>query len=338
MNRTILLSLLLLSLACAGLRADVIVFTNGDRLTGKIETYDGEKITIDKTPAGKITVEMKNVRSFSTDGPIDIVLADGSTIHQQVSLGPDGQIALAPGGTIAPQNIPLPKIKKLNPPPEKWSGNIVVGGLLTRGNTDTDNFNASAHLVRRGEQDRITLDAGYIYGRERINGIPGKHETENNWFFEGKYDYFFTPKLYGYLDARVERDLIADIDLRLTPGAGLGYQWIDTPNLAFNTEIGASWLYRSYSHDGSTSNASLRAAYHLTGKINDKVSFFHNFEYFPGVDKISDYFFDTDAGLRATLTEHMFTEVKVEYRYDSMPAPGKGPNDQRFILGVGWNF
>src|SRR5690348_14031823 len=283
---TCLLVLVTILSATSVLHADEVVFNNGDHLTGKIVTYDGEKLTIDTPMAGKISVDWKNIRTFSSDQPINVVLSDGTIIHQKVVAAEgDRQIAIGPDASIAPQNIPLSRIKKINPPPEKWAGNVVVGGLIARGNTDTDSLNASAHFVRRGEKDRLTFDAGYIYGREKVDGL-GKHETENNWFIEGKYDYFFTPRFYGYGDARVERDIIAGVSLRLTPGAGIGYQWIEKPRLSFNTEAGAAWLYRAYSHDGSNDSASLRLAYHLTGKLNDKVGFFHNFEYFPALDRI----------------------------------------------------
>jgi hypothetical protein len=34
----------------------------------------------------------------------------------------------------------------------------------------------------------------------------------------------------------------------------------------------------------------------------------------------------------------MFGEAKVEWKYDSTPAPGAEKNDLRWVLGVGWTF
>jgi len=245
-------------------------------------------------------------------------------------------VAIAPGGALQPQNIPLAQVKYVNFK-EGWTGNVVAGGSLVRGNTNTDTFNASGRLVRRGERDRITLDAGFLYGRQQTPG-DGKHETANDWWIGGQYDYFFTPKFYGYANARVERDVIAGISLRLTPGGGLGYQWFDRPDFHLKTEAGVSWLYRDYSHDGSDETVAARLAYHVDKKLNKQVSVFHDFEYFPGLESLSNYYFDTDAGVRADITDHMFSEFKVLYKYDARPAPGKGSSDQQFILGVGWNF
>jgi putative salt-induced outer membrane protein YdiY len=325
----------IVALGFSAVKADDIIFKNGDHLTGKVDGYDGSKLTVSGTPAGTVSIELKNVKTFSTADAVNVVLKDGTVLHQKIVASPDGQIALPPGSPI--QHVPFANLKAINPPPIRWTGNVVVGGTLTRGNTDTDDFNASLHLEHKTEKDRLSFDAGYLYSREHIQG-GGFHETQNNWFGEAKYEDFFNKKLYGYGDVRAEQDVIADIDLRLTPGVGLGYQWIDTPKWKFNTEAGISWLYRSYSNDGSNESVSARLAYHLTGKLNDKVSVIHDFEYFPGLDRISNYYFNTDFGIRADITKTFFTQFKVEYRYDSQPAPGRGSNDLRYILGVGVNF
>lgn len=327
-------------LACtfaAGVWADEVTFTNGDHLTGKIESVEGGKMVFASAKAGKLTLDMKDVRTFASDGPISLKLDDGTVIHQKVNAAGEGQVAIAPGGAIAAQSVPIQRIKYVNFK-EEWTGSITVGGSLARGNTNADNLNAAFNLVRRGEKDRITVDGGFLYGREHVPGVAGKHETENDWFVGAKYDYFFTKKVYGYANARVERDLIADVDLRLTPGVGAGYNWVDQPDFKFYTEGGVSWLYRSYRNDGTNESVALRLAYHLDKKLNEHVSLFHNLEYYPALDRIDNYFFDADAGIRASITKTMFTELKIREQYDSAPAPGKGRNDTRFILGVGWNF
>ncbi len=330
---------------CAGLVAtflassalsDEVVFKNGDKLTGKIESMEGGKLILTSKVAGKITVDIKDISTFSSTSPIALKMDDGTIIHQPIIAGPPGQVALAPGGPIAPQNIPLSHVKYVNFK-DDWTGALVAGGSLIRGNTDSDSLNFGAHGVRRGERDRITLDAGYLYARTRIS-TGQKEETANDWWIGGQYDYFFTQKFYGYGNAKVERDIIAGISLRLTPGGGIGYQWFDRPDFHLKTEAGISWLYRDYSHDGSDETVAARLAYHVDKKLSPQFSIFHDFEYFPGLENLNNYYFDTDLGVRADITPRFFTEAKVLYKYDARPAPGKGSNDQQFLLGVGWNF
>ena len=312
--------------------ANLVTFKNGDQLTGKIETMEGGKLSIKTAVAGKVTVDLKDVKTFSSDGPIEIRLNDGTVLHQKVAAGDDGKVALA-GGDVAAQSLPIASVKSINPALEAWTGTIAVGGTLARGNTDAESFNASLHVVRRGENDRITADAGYLWGRQRVPGVSGKHETENDWFIAPKYDYFFTPKFYGYANARVEKDIIANLSLLFTPGVGVGYQWIEKPDMHFSTEGGVSWLYRDFRNDGTSDSVAVRLAYHFDKKFDDKVAFFHNFEYYPALDTIDNYFFDTDAGVRTTLTERMFAEFKTEYKYNSIPVTREAAQRSAVLAG-----
>lgn len=49
----------------------------------------------------------------------------------------------------------------------------------------------------------------------------------------------------------------------------------------------------------------------------------------------SDYLLDLDAGLRTTIIEGFFAEMKVVLRYNSSPAPGTEKSDVRYLFGVG---
>src|SRR4051812_21001255 len=63
-------------------RGDEVQFNNGDRLTGTIVSADGGKLKIKTKIAGDVTVDMKDVKTFSTDAPVVIKLKDGPVVHQ----------------------------------------------------------------------------------------------------------------------------------------------------------------------------------------------------------------------------------------------------------------
>jgi putative salt-induced outer membrane protein YdiY len=153
-----------------------------------------------------------------------------------------------------------------------------------------------------------------------------------------KYDKFWTEKLYGYATFKIEHDRIANLNYRLAPGVGIGYQWIETPSENFNTEVGVSYVYEDYDPGDNDDFVALRLAYHYDRKLADNVKFFHNFEILPSVEDLGDYILTTDIGLRLDLTEHFFTEGRIELQRDSQPAPDTQKNDVRYILGVGWAF
>jgi putative salt-induced outer membrane protein YdiY len=318
--------------------ADEILFLNGDRLTGKIVSADGGKLTIKSETAGEVTVDLAKVKTFSTDEPIVIKTGD-TTLTSKVTGAADGTVQVVPLAGGSPQVIALKDVAKINPPPVKWTGSIVGNAQITTGNSETENFGLSLNAVRRSEIDRITLGGAYYYGRQKEKDTGKDETTIDNWFVAGKYDYFLTKQLYLYGATRVEQDHIADLDLRLTIGGGVGYQWFETPTFNFNTEVGLAWVYEQFTNNGTDDHLAARLAYHLDWTPYKLVKLFHNLEYLPNItDWFGDYNLNTDVGLRATVYEGFFAEAKIELRYDSTPAPGAKKEDVRYLFGVGWSF
>jgi len=325
--------------AVTAARADEILFNNGDRLTGEIVTAADGKLKIKTAVAGEVTVDLKDVKTFTTDEPITLELKDGNVIKDKVTAATtQNTVQTAGTGAVAAQDVDLTLVEKVNPPPTRWTGSFVAGAIISTGNTESQNYNLSLDATRRAEDDRLTFGAGYFFGQQTDPDTGIESTTTDNWFVQGKYDYFFTKKFYGYANARVERDRIAALDLRFTPGVGVGYQWVERDDFNFNTEAGITWVYEDYETGDSESHFAARFAYHVDKKINDKVKLFHNLEYLPSLEDIEDFNVTADAGLRATLTANMFGEAKVEWRYDATPAPGAEKNDLRWVLGVGWTF
>jgi len=337
-SRLLLVCALSVSLFLPGrAAADEILFLNGDRLTGKITKAEGGKLTIKTDTAGEVTVDLAKVKTFSTDEPI--VIQSGDTfVSSKVTAGPDGSVQIVPitGGAL--QVLALKDVTKINPPPVKWTGAIVGNALITTGNSQTENLGLSVNAVRRSEIDRITLGGAYYYGRQKLTDTGKSETTIDNWFVLGKYDYFLTKQLYLYGATRIEQDNIAELNLRLTLGGGVGYQWFETPTFNFNTEAGMAWVYEDFKKAGTSDHAALRLAYHVDWTPIKPLKLFNNLEYLPNITDFSDYNLNLDAGLRATIYEGFFAEAKIELRYDSTPAPGAKKEDVRYLLGVGWQF
>jgi len=122
-------------------------------------------------------------------------------------------------------------------------------------------------------------------------------------------------------------------------GTSKRIQWYETPTFNLSTEAGLAWVYEKFrNHDGEDHFAA-RLAYHVGWTPRKAVTLFHNLEWLPALDgAFRDYNLYAGAGLRATIIEGFFAEVKVELRYDSTPAPGVEKEDVRYLSGVGWSF
>jgi len=283
--------------------ADRLEMKNGDVLTGKVIDSDGKTLKFKSDAAGEVKVNFKDIKTFSSDDPLEFRLVDGTVLKRkavpatQGSVGVDSEIFGAKAFT-------LDKIKSINPAPATWNGSVVAGAVLARGNTYTDQYHAAFDLNRRSDDDRFTSNGAYNYGRDRDPDTGEMNTSANNWLVQGKYDHFLHgSKWYLFANTLIAADPIQDLKLRFIPGVGVGYQWIESPAMNFNTEAGLSYVYENYSSQETRNSLAARLAYHFDKTLGDHVKFINNFEYIPTLEDGSSYLINADAGVRTDLTK-----------------------------------
>lgn len=319
--------------------ADQVHFKNGDRLSGKILRLTDGKLVMKSDNAGEVTVELANIQTLSSDEPIIVNLKDGTGFEQKLSTSKAGRFSIEGSDSIKAQEFAVDDIVSINPPIPKWTGSLSAGITSTHGNTKTENITGSAKLKKRTEKDRTTLSADYAKS-EQEDQTTGNDETIEDWWrAKTKYDYFFTKKLYGYIDGRYEKDAVAELDRRVTIGLGAGYQWIESADMNFSTELGVASLYEKFDNQtDSNSEVSAQLGYNFDKKLWKNLSFIHDLTYYPALEKFSDYYLTTTAELRAELNKAMFMNIKTILDYDATPAAGAHKTDIKYFLGFGYNF
>ena len=335
MNCKPLFAIPLIATLALPLRADEVVLTNGDKLTGKVGEITGDKMKFDSPVLGEITIDMANVRTFSTDAPATIQPKAAPRVQGKITEGDAKKVTTESGQTFT-----LSEVKSVNPPPTRWTGFLLANLSIARGNTETVDAGVEALAVVRRDtdtaDDRFTLSGSYNFASTGTG--DDSVTTEENVTATAKYDRYFTEKLYGHGIVTYEKDHIADLKFRLTPGVGVGYQWLESPTFNLQTEAGVSYVFEDFDPGGDNDFVALRLAYHVDKKLSDTVLVFHNVEYLPAFEDFEDYLIRADAGLQADLTKTFFSQFKVEWDYDSTPAPGRDKSDYRYLVGVGWRF
>ncbi|OHB67915.1 MAG: hypothetical protein A2Y77_03510 [Planctomycetes bacterium RBG_13_62_9] len=322
--------------------ADQVVLKNGDRLTGKIVSMVDGKMSLQSDVTGLVTIDVKDIQTFSSDTPLVVQLKDGTVLHQPVAAAEPNTFAVTDGAALQAQTFQLGQVAAINPPPKpapKWTGNVSVAASSTHGNTKAESVSASASAERRTERDRTTAGADYGKSEQRDRVTDEDETTEDWWRARAQYDYFFTKKFFGFVNGRYERDAVAELDRRVVVGGGGGYQWIETDRTKFSTSFGLASLYEKFDNQtDSNSEISLQLGYNLDHRIWDNIRFLHDLTYYPSLEQFSDYYLTTTGELRATLTKAMFANFKVIFNYDATPAIGQGSTDVKYLLGIGINF
>ena len=319
--------------------ADEIHLKNGDRLSGKIQHLVDGKLTFKANVAGLVTVDLSNIQTLSSDDPIEVNLKDKTGFTQKVSSAEHGRFAIEGSESMKAQEFAVSDIVSINPPIPKWTGDIAVGVTSTHGNAKTEMISANANFSKRTEKDRTTVSTDYAKGEQEDPDTGEDVTIEDWWRAKGKYDYFFSKKIYGYLDGRYEKDAVAELDRRTIIGLGAGYQWIESENINFSSEFGLASLYEKYDNQtDSNSEISLQLGYNFDKKLHKNIKFVHDLTFYPSIDKFSDYFLTTTAGVRADFTETFFMTLKAILNYDATPAIGAHKTDVKYFLGLGYRF
>ena len=168
-----------LLIAVAG-RADQVALKNGDRITGAIIKIDGKTLTLKAEALGTVTVGWDDVVAIQSDGPLNVVLADGKTIQATIQSS-QGRIELKePRQTLAAADIVAIRnaeeqaaYERLLDPPftRLWAGTATVGFAGTQGNAETRTFTVALNASRVTRNDKTTVHFSAVKASALIGGV-----------------------------------------------------------------------------------------------------------------------------------------------------------------------
>lgn len=335
MTRHLIPALIMLTSLCfpEHLFADQVILKNGDVISGKVLKIDEGELHFKSDLLGTLKINMKDISTFQTDEVIELKV-DDEVIASRIGKSQEGTVKIQVERTDTHELLNLNDIiSTADVGHVDWEGRFSTGITGSEGNSDTFNLNFTAFVLRKAERTRTTFDGRYLFE----HGDSDKLQDE--WVGDLKHDYFFTVKTYGFGTVRAQRDDIANLNLRLSASPGVGYQWMDRDELSFATEAGPAYLYENFSNgDDSNSEVTARLAYFLNKKLFQRLSLFHDVRYFPAITDPSDFFLTTSAGIRSSITNRLFTEIRATLEHDSTPAEDKKKTDLHYTVGIGYSF
>ena len=148
-------------------------------ITGKIVSLTDGKLVFESDVAGKITVELSNIQTISSDEPVLVHLKDRTGFNQRLISAQAGKFAIQGTESISRQEFSIVDIVSINPPAKpapKWTGDISLGITSTHGNTKSESITGSATASKRTEKDRTTLSADYAKSK-KDDDVTGEEEN-----------------------------------------------------------------------------------------------------------------------------------------------------------------
>ncbi|WP_255558746.1 DUF481 domain-containing protein [Horticoccus luteus] len=222
---------------------------SGARLIGTITKIDAGVITLKTDYAGDLSVKQSEVVGITTNAPLVVRLASGTTLEGRVTseggamkiAGPDGELTTkvdkvaatwSPGGTD-------PQVAALQ---RHWTYEAAVDMTGKTGNTEQLGTQVSGRAVLKTPQD--TLQFYTAYNRQVSEGVKSADQ------FKAGVDYAnnFSGKRSWYMRDEGGFDRVKDVELYNVAAAGIGYDFVKQPKHIFTGRIGLSYRYEGYSN------------------------------------------------------------------------------------------
>jgi len=314
---------------------DEIVLENGDRLTGAVKKIENGILVIETGYSEPIKIKFSEVKRIRTDKALEMHLDGGEVLQGVIDTDDEGKIVVESSEIRGPVSVERNRIVALGLPgvkPSQWHGNISIGANTQSGNTDRTNIAIGADALRKTEKDRYSLKILYNYAKEESD------VTARNYYGAGKYDYFFTRSVYGYLGVELLKDEFKDIKLRTVVGPGAGYQFWDYPEKSLLFEAGLSYFSENLSEGEDKDWITARLAADLMYKIRNAIVFSDDLIFYPSLENARDYKLRNEASLNSPLAAGWSLKLANILEYDGNPPEDIKNSDWYWILALQYGF
>lgn len=303
--------------------ADRIELTDGSIVIGKLLSAEAGKLKVDTAFAGKIEIDQKTVKGFTTDEPVNVELAAGSTVLGKVNMTDTGLVVVASDGQMATPTDKVtsvwrkgeisPAVKKLQ---RGWKYEAAAAINGRTGPSEKFGGTLAFKATLESSQDKLIFNLAAEKARD--NGV----ETANRQLAGVDYSAFFSPKNVWYARTSVEKDEIKALDLRSSTAFGIGRKLIknDVQDLEFR--FGVSYIYENYS-DGTKFDspgldlALLHTYQFKNGKLNNVIT------YTPAFKNFNNYRVHHETSYEMPITASLWKlKTGISNDYQSKPQPG----------------
>ena len=317
---------------------DEIVLKSGSTIVGTVTGSRDGVVTIETDFAGALEISLDKIASAKTSGPVVIQLADETVLPEQPLVIQDEQLVIATQTSPA-ETYALEEVLLVNPEPwelgqgYRWKGVASVAASAQRGNTDTDELDYSLESIWRSKRDRYTLR--YNGENDKTNG----ETTVEQWYAQGKYDYFFDGPVYGGMQGSAEHDKFTDLDLRWLIGPYIGRQFYDAPVFTLSAEVGASYVDEDFieaeDKEYAAGNWAVNASSNYLGGDS---RLYLDHRGIVSMEDASDYILNTIFGLAFPLLWDFEAAAEVQLDYDNGAVEGVDELDQTYRFRVGYTW
>jgi len=352
---------------------DVIVFTNGDQLTGKLLQASAGKVTFHSDKVGDISVKWDEIKSLHTAQHF-AVIQQGQKITRKTPTSeiPQGtiavqnqQIEVTSGAGAAPREVStqnaafvvdeaaFDKAVHTNPNwRQNWTGSATAGIALVESTQKSTSFNVAFAASRTtpnvtwlAPRQRTILDFSDVYGSISQPNVP---TVKTSVLHAGaEQDWYLSPRLYALATAIFSHDYSQGLDLQEIYGGGLGYTAIKDAKQELDLKADVHYERQSFGQTPGVFPPVITPSKNLVGidagdvymrKLVHGMIFNQSLVATPALNQVKAFSALFTAGLVFPVYKRFGFSTGVQDAFLNDPAAGSNRNSFQFTGGVTYTF
>ena len=348
---------------------DVIVFTNGDQLTGTVERGAGDSVVFKSDMAGEITVPYAKIKELRAHGAFALLRKDTKTPTTDVQEGTvtfaDNKLTVSSSAAAA-ETVDVKNIDFLidKPTYDKqvstrpglltgWKGAVSGGATLVRSTQNGSSYNVGTTLIRAiplvtylPPKSKSIFTLSETYGKLTSPVIPQTvppspdSTVETNIFAAGfEQDQYFSPRFYALGHANFNHDFSQGLRLQQVYGGGVGWTPIMTPKQQLDVKADIHYEKQAFEPPTVSQNligSTISELYHRN--LYKGIVFTESADALPAFNNANAYSADATAGLVLPVYKRLGLNVSATDDFLNDPAIGFKKNSFQFVTGVTYSL
>jgi hypothetical protein len=339
---------------------DVLIFADGEKLIGQLESAKGGSLTFKSAMAGEVSVDWSKVQELRTSRSFAVVTKNMKIVkHADVGQVPEGKLSMtgqkivleSPGG--APRTIPVTDLAFVMAQTDfekaisheegflqDWGGTITGGVSLVEATQESQTFSGAVTLVRAeptaswlNPSSRTLIDLSGSYGT--LNQ-PGTAEIKTDILHgDAERDQYFSPRLFAFARVALDHNFSQNLDLQQSYGGGLGWTVIKTGTAELDLKVAMDYIRQTFqisSADQSLVGSTFSEIY--TRKFVHGIVFNEQISATPAWNDTAAYSATGTAGLTLPVHKRFSLAITSLDTFLNDPPPGFKKNSFQLTMGL----
>lgn len=295
---------LILALCALTLHAeDVVVFKNGDLLTGKVLQQDDSLVYFKPRAFASVALQVSDIKEIKMGVP----KPDNTDLYKSG--------ASKAGYTVTVNEEEVDDLKEKQP----WSGQAGMAIAVRESNTlvrsaedlveqdqEYESYRIYGNIDWTGKRNSLRWNWTYRYGRTDVRTNDDYQNLTQN------YQHNFTTTYYTSAKTIYQQDFRRGIDSEFLQSAELGINWFSRPKFQLSTSAGGSYhQYDRLQDEYSGESGEFILDQSMRWQMINSLTLFQKYTH---LGNLENYHFVFNSGLENKLVRDVF--LRLEYRLD----------------------